>query len=769
MTNVPLSPAIVTNITQNVLYRKNRGAVTPCFVGGATKGPLDELVYATSALDLVRKLGQPVATDYGLLTAVAFFENGGQSCYYMRVADSNAAAAQKLLTGAVGGSAAVAAQGTVRFDANMRDADTVTVSDGTTSVVFEFDKLTAAQVIVTLTGQPVDTDNLTFIDASAVSKIYEFDSNAAITGDYTVTIGASLAATVQNLTDAINVSGDDYTAVADTVNMTVTITQGTAGTAGNTAVAQTDAGGVIASAGLYGTADAFDAGANTGVSGANVAITGGASAILTASSFVDVVNAHAFGVTATLTNTGSGATAPLVTLTNDAGGVAGNVTITSTAGARLVLVGMAGGAAAVSGTVMTVLQVDALNTGTWGNNVQVKVAQPSSVPGASLTSFDLTVLAPTDVAGTQQVVEIFRNCEMAVAAERYIATVVNQGLRNSINKSLYITVTAVRNDTAPTAVSVAAPLLGGADGISALVAADYVGTINGNLATGLQVLRDPEDIRFELLVVPGQTNIDIINEAITVADLRQDCIALLDSPAGLSAQQVTDWHNGTSALVSNAPASPLDNWRGALFWDWFEDYSSYLKQDVAIPVTGYVAAAISKTADKVGAWIPTAGTLHGILSTKARITHSPRRDERDIMLGNGSKVNPVVKRAEGLVLSGNATLQRAEGPLDALHVALLTITLNARLRDAIASLQYAPNNPRIRAQVTDRCMSVLQSVQSADGLEWFEVVCDVDNNPLELRAKKTMQIDILLKHIDAAESILLNIALNPSATESTLA
>lgn len=58
-------------------------------------------------------------------------------------------------------------------------------------------------VTITLTGNPADTNTITISDG-AVSKTYEFDNNATITGgNILVTIGASATASVLNLIAAI--------------------------------------------------------------------------------------------------------------------------------------------------------------------------------------------------------------------------------------------------------------------------------------------------------------------------------------------------------------------------------------------------------------------------------------------------------------------------------------------------------------------------------------------------------------------------------------
>ena len=136
------------------------------------------------------------------------------------------------------------AEGTVAFTGTVADGDTVTLDDGTTTVVFEFDddsaitpgnigvdivsnqptpygnrRMTLQNLIaairlygtverraigtVELTGNPADTNEVTLDDGSG-PQVFEFDDNLSITGDVPVTIGADATGSINNLLNAIN-------------------------------------------------------------------------------------------------------------------------------------------------------------------------------------------------------------------------------------------------------------------------------------------------------------------------------------------------------------------------------------------------------------------------------------------------------------------------------------------------------------------------------------------------------------------------------------
>jgi hypothetical protein len=96
-------------------------------------------------------------------------------------------------------------------------------------------------------GALLDTETFTLTNAAGTATVFEFDSGGGITGDVAVafTGGDSQATVAAAVFAAINGAGIDITAVDNGTD--VDVTQDTAGTAGNVAIAETvaDAGFVV--------------------------------------------------------------------------------------------------------------------------------------------------------------------------------------------------------------------------------------------------------------------------------------------------------------------------------------------------------------------------------------------------------------------------------------------------------------------------------------------------------------------------------------------
>lgn len=363
-----VSPGIFTRELVAVDTTPTFGTTLPVIVGGASKGPVGQPRLLTSETDLITEFGLPFEDDYGLLSAVEYLKQGSQ-LFYLRVADSTVQTATTELLGPEG----VRASGSVELTGNPVDGDSVTISDGTTSVTFEFDIATAATGTLTFAGQPTDGDTLTLDDGQNAATVFEFDAAAASTGDFSlsgqpsdgdtvqlidaqgttvtfefdnnatvtggnvsVTIGANEDDTLTNLFNAITSSALRITPVLDLPNDTIDLTQDDLGVAGDTTI-------TVSGANLAKTD--FTGGDDLVAAGSNVAVQLGTNAEGSIDNLVAAIN----GVGSTLFITATKASATLINLANDNVGAAGNVAITNSL-TNVTETGMSGGANAGVGT-----------------------------------------------------------------------------------------------------------------------------------------------------------------------------------------------------------------------------------------------------------------------------------------------------------------------------------------------------------------------------------------------------------------------------------
>lgn len=229
-----VSPGVYTNVFDFSTYAPQLGKTTVCIVGGASKGPVGVPTLNTDEAALVRNFGPPLLTDYALQAAVQALK-GGANVIFIRVVNGAATATVPVPGLAAGTPAAVATGSvSFTGSNNPADGDLVKIRSFVPALALNADGVGAAQnVTITKSGsniavsgmsggtvsaratgqvklldgaQPSDGDTVTIGDGST-SVVFEFDSNSSVSGGNTaVTIGSDAYATMANLKTAINAS-----------------------------------------------------------------------------------------------------------------------------------------------------------------------------------------------------------------------------------------------------------------------------------------------------------------------------------------------------------------------------------------------------------------------------------------------------------------------------------------------------------------------------------------------------------------------------------
>lgn len=500
---------------------------------------------------------------------------------------------------------------------------------------------------------------------------------------------------------------------------------------------------------------------NTAYTAGNVPVLIGSSALETLANLVAAVGAS----TAAVTAVNSSSTVPQATLRSSVAGVAGNVAITESS-AAIAVTGLTGGVDGALGSTAAVLAVSAASPGTWGNRIRVRVVAPTSmINDASVTDsrFDLYVDYLLEDGSGYQNVEVFRNMSLVSTSSRYITTVLTDGLTGEYAPSEYI-----RAEVLPSAASLVSgsymigstPGVPGTDGVTGLLPSHYVGSSAGVTPTGLQALRNPETTEFNLLAIPGVSDSTVIQAGLDLCSRRGDALYLIDPPRGLTAAQVTDWHNGKLISVTGAPTGPLNSTYGALYWAWVEASDAYNNVKLWLPPSGFVAACMATVDKASGPWMTVAGSVRGVIENGLRVEYSPWQDDRDLLNGDPNRVNPIVSFVNGgLTIFGNRTISRRSSALNNVHTRRMLLHAEKVCATAVRVLHFDPNDSHTWIRFTKLVNAELETIKAGRGIEDFRVICDETTNPPEQRQRKTMRGKILIKPAEAAEIILLDFSL----------
>lgn len=199
-----------------------------------------------------------------------------------------------------------------------------------------------------------------------------------------------------------------------------------------------------------------------------------------------------------------------------------------------------------AGTPLDTLQVDAITDGAWANAFTIVVAAASN--GAS-NNFNLSVRKGSVT------LEAYTNLSMLDSDPNYVETVINQGV-GSQPASKYIRVTdldsatASPNDMPATGTFDLDGDTAGADGLSSLADADYVGGLTSNKTAGLSCFNRLPDL--DIIIAPDRATSSFVNSLITHNNTRQrPAFLVLELPSGQTIAQIRTFVRSTAALIGS--------------------------------------------------------------------------------------------------------------------------------------------------------------------------------------------------------------------------
>jgi len=401
--------------------------------------------------------------------------------------------------------------------------------------------------------------------------------------------------------------------------------------------------------------------------------------------------------------------------------------------------GLARGLENTTGDVTFTITAD--SPGIEGNSTQVRVTN--------------------DVTANDFVVEVFNN---GISVESWGNLTKNQASRYYVETYLSLVSDYIRV-TDNTSVSSGPPngvytLSGGSDGIpsdpndqDALLIGSKVGY------TGLYSLSEPEQFDIDLIAIPGHSSTDVVTEMLNFCQFaRQDCLAIVDPPFGLTVKEIIAWQNGTHPLNSQR----FDSDFGALYWPWVKYRDTYNQVDVWIPPSGAVMATIARSDGISKPWFAPAGFTRGIVPGIDNVYSRPSLTERDSMYGNRNCINPIVQfvDVDGFVIMGQKTLQRRPTALDRVNVRRMMFYIEKQIRKACRSLLFEPNDEVFRRQFTLICESILEDVRLGRGLTDYRIKADAELNTPDVIDRNEFRAQIGVQPTRAVEFIYLEFSIH---------
>lgn len=781
-----ISPSVRVVETDLSFYGDDTGHSIPALVGFAAKGPINTPVQITDIEDLRRKFGTPDPTvgSYLLYAAEQLVQDANE-VWMVRVADTTLGSSTEAKTASIeipiAGEAAYVqsgiAEGTpvvvtagendkLRFRVNGVLTDiTITVPAGSyTSIVGEDGLRGAINTELGAGSQVVAEEKVDGSDSYLIFRsrnVYGVDSQIELVSVEnslyeTLGMGSSMTAatltssedrypegnslaefnlgsvsspmlqvvvfgtgnaTIDGVTQAIYLNSEDYLSASDIVDMINGDLAYNVGGDTNTPM------GFFAKVESVGGEDRIQliTGTWDGAVGREIVGRDAKIVVRSSSTVDDILGFSNLGVTGT---------SPEGTINDDP-----------------TALGIVNGVAAGSGAAAS-FTVTADSAGTFGNTTQVAVSTDPISGNIEIRVYNQNSYKET-FGG------MHKN-EFAADTTYYIENVVN-------TTSDFIKVID-NTDTEATPLQGTYTLSGGTNGIpvSASAQADLlVGTEASQ--TGLFNLSNPEAIDIDTVAIPGVSTTRVIESMIDFCEnQRQDCVAIIDPPAGMSALDVIKWHNGQHYLN----LTKFDSSYAALYWPWIQVRDKFNGQDVWIPPSGNVMGAFALTERDYGVWFAPAGAERGLLRRAKDVEVIPFLEDRDRLYGNENCVNPLIRRPGGdVMIWGQKSMQRAQSALDRINVRRLLLSIKKDIQLYSQDLIFRPHTQKLREEFVSMATRILEKIRLNEGLNDYEIQCDAKLNPPEVIDRNELRARIGIQPTKASEYFFIEMVVQNTAGE----
>jgi phage tail sheath protein FI len=295
--------------------------------------------------------------------------------------------------------------------------------------------------------------------------------------------------------------------------------------------------------------------------------------------------------------------------------------------------------------------------------------------------------------------------------------------------------------------------------ISLAQGSDGNAVTTGDYTTGWDFFANKDRIKVALLINAGATVVTVQQKMLTIAESRQDCLALLDIPysALTSSSDMITWRQSTQNFNSSYCA---------LYAPWVKVNDPFNNQLVTLPPSGYVASRFAVNDDKGYRWTAVAGEM-GALNVPA-LSNIFSQTDRDVLYP--VQINPIqMFPNEGIMIYGQKTEQVKGSATDRINVRMLLNLVKESAATFLRPFLFKPNNETIRFRVTaalDEYLTTLSAqgaFQTEAGDRGFRVECSTTNNTPATIAAHELHVDIYVKPVSVIEYIQLQVIVTPNS------
>ena len=275
------------------------------------------------------------------------------------------------------------------------------------------------------------------------------------------------------------------------------------------------------------------------------------------------------------------------------------------------------------------------------------------------------------------------------------------------------------------------------------------GGVDGRLPTeaelinGWNLYTDVEQIDVNVLINGGYATPQYQIKMVELAELRHDCVALLDIPS--DQQSVNDAETYRSQYLN------VDSSYAAIYTPDVKIKDPYNDIEIYIPVSGYAAAICARVDNSSFVWSAPAGLTKGSIDIVSlrHVYNQEARDRLDSVNINMVRKFPGLKAA----LWAQNTMQIKISSLCNLNVRRLMNYMEKSVGKIAMYSVFETNNHLLRAKLTATVEAFLEPIKANQGFYDYKVICDETNNPVSAVMYGNMIMDIYIDPVLPAKRI----------------
>jgi phage tail sheath protein FI len=402
----------------------------------------------------------------------------------------------------------------------------------------------------------------------------------------------------------------------------------------------------------------------------------------------------------------------------------------------------------ITNGVTDLFTIHASNPGEWANDMSVSV-YPNTAKADG--TFYVDVFTGTSNRPVEHHLVHLNYVQDGFGVQRNVQEYVNRNsslIRITQNFDFPAFITAP-NAVYVNTVSAATKLAGGTNGTRA-TSSDFINAFN--------LYEDPEVVDVNMLINAGHTDIAIQQRMEQICRLRMDCIAILDMPVDRQKAQDAVTYRRDTLMIDSSYAAVYSP--DVLVKDEYSDINLF------VPLSGYVAAAYARTDRDYQLWFAPAGMKRGSLDVLG-VREVYDQGKRDMLVDH--QINPVrVVLGAGIKLWGADTTQTFTSADSNVSVRRLMMFLEKSLAEAALYSVFEPSDPILWSNLWDICDRFLKPIKDAQGLYWYQVVCDERNNIPATIAAGDVNLDVYVDPSLPGKRIHLNAIVNKTGARMTV-